>query len=90
MVIILLIFFVFIAFSYVTKTPRSSDYTKTNCNDSFDSSFDSTTNFINLQHTENHNSFDSYTDNCSSDNCCNDNCSDGNCDCNDSGGGCCD
>jgi len=77
--LILLILFTLIVFNYITKTPKSNDHIKTNHNDSYDSSFDTATNFINLEHSTNHDSFDGYTDNCSSDNCCDDNCSSDNC-----------
>ncbi len=84
MEIILFIIFAFIVIGYFEKTSKSADHNRRNYNDSYDSDLNATTNFINLHHTEDHNSFDSHTDHCSSQDC-DDGCADSNCDCGDGG-----
>jgi hypothetical protein len=87
MEIILFIFFIFIVIAYAGKSSKSADHDRRDYNESFNSDFNATTNFINLQYTEDNNSFDSHTNHCSSQDCY-DGCEDNNCDCGD--GGSCD
>jgi hypothetical protein len=91
--ILLLIFFVFIVIGYTTKTSKPADHRIRKYRDSQEGSFDTTTtttNFFNAQHISNQNSFDNYSENCSSDSCGDQGCSDSNCDCGGSEGGSCD